>query len=183
MTDISIPGTMKKTYLKLPSTMSYEEWARVGKTLGALRASSQWAIGDWLNYGEHTFGEKYTQAADLTGLNPESLTVYQWVASRIPKEIRRDDLTHAHHLILARLEPEQIQGWLDKTAAGGWSVAELRAKIREKRAKAAKRAGETEGAPKFKVTLSFPEDPGEDFLTKLEAYVGRQGGEVKKAGW
>lgn len=181
-TTIHITGNMTSVGLQLPSNIDFDEWAKVGKTLGAMRTASPWAIGDWLVFGEHTYGEKFSQAADVTGMKPDSLQVYQWVASQIPMEIRRTDLTHAHHQAVARLEPEEIQKWLEKAAKQGWSVSELRSALREKRAKGAKSSGE-ESTAKFKVTLVFDDDPGEEFLEKLEGYVGRQGGSIKKAGW
>lgn len=182
-TKIEIPGKLRATSLDLPPELSWEAWERAGKILGQLRIVSQWAIGDWLNYGEHTYGEKYAQAADITGLNPDSLSVYQWVSSRIPKEVRHEGLSHAHHLVVAKLEPEDIQAWLDRAEKKSWSVAELRAALREKKARQARKTGDTESAPKFKVTVEFGDDPGEEFLNKLEVYVGREGGTVKKAGW
>lgn len=183
MTNIKIPGTIDETSLQLPPRISYEEWAKVGKTLGELRIATSWAIGDWLIFGEHTYGEKFAQAASETGMQPESLKVYQWVASCIPREIRRTDVSHAHHQLVARLEPEEIQTWLDRSSKKGWTVAELRAALREKLAKQAKKKGQLEKFPKFKVALEFIDDPGEEYLTKLEAYVSKESGTVRKAGW
>ena len=182
-TEISIPGTLKETYLKLPPSLDWDEWVKVGEKLRALRASSKWAIGDWLVFGEHTFGEKFSQAADITGLEPDTLMVYQWVAASVPYKIRREDLTHAHHQVVAKQEPDDIVRWLERAASKGWSVADLRSALREKAAKAAKKSGDTEKAPKFKVAIDFAEDPGEEFLGRLEAYVARENGVIKKAGW
>lgn len=182
MTEIKIPGTLKETYLKLPPSLSYDEWVKVGRQLSSLRASSKWAIGDWLVFGEHNYGEKFSQAADVTGYEPDTLAVYQWVSSSIPREIRREDLSHAHHQVVAKQEPDEIVKWLERAANKDWSVAELRSALREKAAKAAKKSGDEKG-PKFKVAIDFKEDPGEEFLTRLEGYVGREGGVIKKAGW
>lgn len=182
-TTITLIGDLRTVGLVLPLGIDYDAWAKEGQILGGMRSASQWAIGDWLVYGEHSYGEKFTQAADATRLNPDSLQVYQWVSSRIPIEIRREDVSHAHHQALARLELEEIQKWLERVAKQGWSVQELRSRLREKRAKAAQRAGDTESAPKFKVAIVFEDDPGEDFIGRLEAYVNREGGTIKSAKW
>lgn len=181
-TQIAVPGELAVTHLVLPQGMTFERWEEAGRVLSAVRNCSQWAIGDWLLYGQHNYGEKFAQAAEITGMNRDSLAVYQWVSGRIPPPARRADVSFAHHQVLAKLEPKEVSTWLQKTADKSLSVADLRVAVREKKAKQLRGKGE-ELDFRYKVNLEFEDDPGEEFLDKLEKYIAREGGKVKKRSW
>jgi hypothetical protein len=44
----------------------------------------QFAPGDALNYGETRYGERYSQAMEVTGHSYQSLANYAWVAKAVP---------------------------------------------------------------------------------------------------
>lgn len=62
---------------------TYEEWFSVGSTLKFLNASIQWALGDWLNYGEKTYRDTYAQAIDATDYERQTLYDFAWVAGAV----------------------------------------------------------------------------------------------------
>lgn len=116
---------------------TFESWADAGKMLRVLERGAQFAIGDWLNYGEDRFSERASQVVDASeGWSEKTCSVYRWLASRIAKANRRmDRLSIAHHLLVAALTPAKQKHWLTKAAADGeempWTVVRLRAALHE----------------------------------------------------
>jgi hypothetical protein len=105
-------------------------WARAGRRMSVIDRASQWWIGDWLRYGTQRWGEKYTQAAKITGYDVPSLRNMAWIASEFEISRRRDTLTWSHHSAVAALEPEEQERWLDRASDERLSVADLRGELR-----------------------------------------------------
>ncbi len=106
------------------------QWAHAGRRMSAIERASQWWIGDWLRYGSARWGEKYSQAARITGYDVPSLRNMAWVANEFDLSRRCDNLTWSHHAAAAGLEPEEQARWLDQAARLRLSVADLRSEIR-----------------------------------------------------
>lgn len=120
---------IRTTGLVIQRDLPVEEWAALGDRLGVLGKAIQWAIGDWLNYGELRYGETYAQFADLTGYKPETLMNMKFVAARVQPSRRRENLSFAHHTEVAGLAPSEQDYWLDCAEAEGWSRNRLRDEI------------------------------------------------------
>jgi len=86
--------------------MDYDTWAAIGETLQRMEMAVQFAIGDWINYGERAYGEKYSQAILETGRSSGTLRNYAWVAAHIHPSRRNDKVTFTHHVAVASLTPE-----------------------------------------------------------------------------
>ena len=71
-------------------------------------------IGDWLVYGEHTYGEMYAQALDATGFSYGTLANQVYVAQRFDFSRRRENLSFSHHQEVAALPPEEADELLDR---------------------------------------------------------------------
>ena len=106
------------------------EWASAGRRLGAIGRCSQWWIGDWIRYGTAKWGERYAEAARITGYDAASLRNIAWVASRFELSLRSDKLTWSHHVLLAALPKDDQQRWLERAAAERLSVSDLRMELR-----------------------------------------------------
>jgi hypothetical protein len=106
------------------------QWISAGRRLGAVGRCSRWWIGDWVRYGTSRWGERYVEAARITGYDPKSLRNLAYVASRFELSRRRDNLSWSHHAELAVLSPYEQDGWLDFVAAHRLSVADLRVELR-----------------------------------------------------
>ncbi len=123
--------------LDVEGSPTFEAWAETGKMLRVVERGAQFAIGDFLNYGEDRFSERASQVIDASeGWSEKTCSVYRWLASRITKANRRmDRLSVAHHLLVAALTPAKQKHWLTKAAATGedlpWTVARLRAAMRD----------------------------------------------------
>lgn len=119
-----------KTGLVVNGDPTFEEWKKCGEFLKQAEKSVQFWIGDWLNYGEHRWGEMYTQAIEITGQEYKTVRNEKWVSSKIELSRRRDNLSFSHHAEVAQLEPEEQDYWLDKAEEEGLSRNELRKAIK-----------------------------------------------------
>lgn len=118
------------TALDLPADLPFEDYMAVGWALGAIRDMSAWGFGDWLNYGEVSFGEQYAHAVEATGRQKATLLEYGRVARQVPRSRRRPELSWTHHQIVAAKESvEQIE-LLERAAANRWSVEEFRGAVK-----------------------------------------------------
>jgi hypothetical protein len=106
------------------------EWLATGRRLGAIGRCSQWWIGDWIRYGTSRWGEKYAEAARVTGYDVASLRNMAWVASQFNLSLRSDKLTWSHHVLLAPLDSDKQRYWLERADAERLSVADLRLELR-----------------------------------------------------
>jgi len=110
--------------------LAHPDWIAAGRRLGSIGRCSQWWVGDWLSYGTTRWGEKYGEAAKVTGYDGKSLRNIAYVSSRFDVSRRRDSLTWSHHAELASLDPESQETWLDRITADRLSVADLRIELR-----------------------------------------------------
>jgi hypothetical protein len=113
--------------------LGQSEWLATGRRLGAIGRCSQWWIGDWIRYGASRWGERYAEAARVTGYDVASLRNMAWVASRFDPSLRSDKLTWSHHVLLAPLETDEQRYWLERAQMERLSVADLRLELRAAR--------------------------------------------------
>jgi site-specific DNA-methyltransferase (adenine-specific) len=108
-------------------TPTFNEWVTVGRFLKDAEQSVQFWIGDWLLYGEKTFGKTlYEQAIRETGLEYGTLRDYKWVAQAVPVEQRTDKLGFHHHREVASLPQETQQTLLSQAITEHWSLDKLK---------------------------------------------------------
>jgi hypothetical protein len=110
--------------------LGHADWLATGRRLGAIGRCSQWWVGDWIRYGTSKWGEKYAEAARVTGYDVASLRNMAWVASRFDSSLRSDKLTWSHHVLLAPLDPDSQRKWLTRACEERLSVADLRIELR-----------------------------------------------------
>lgn len=128
---LAIPGQVTPVGLVLPE-IEYEEWERLGGLLTAMEQGIQWYRGDWLNYGEHKYGEKYSQALDAGMGDYQTLANYAWVAKAVPLSVRTEKLSWNHHLVVASLPSEQQKPMLDYAIENKLSVRDFKAVVSNK---------------------------------------------------
>jgi hypothetical protein len=135
-------GNLTKIAWVPPQDLDHTDWLATGRRLGAIGRCSQWWIGDWLRYGTSKWGEKYAEAARVTGYDVATLRNMAWVASQFDLSLRNDELTWSHHVLLAPLEPEEQRRWLRRASEERLSVADLRLELRARRDREGERADE-----------------------------------------
>ncbi len=135
-------GALSKIAWVPQRDLGHTDWLATGRRLGAIGRCSQWWIGDWVRYGTSRWGEKYAEAARVTGYDVASLRNMAWVASRFALSLRNDKLTWSHHVLLAPLEPDAQREWLHRASEERLSVADLRLELRALRDGGRKSSGE-----------------------------------------
>lgn len=117
VTLFDIPGCeFTPVSLKLPEGLAFDHWHRIGRQLQLADLAVQWWIGDWLNYGESRYGEKYTQAVEETGRAKKTLMNYAYVAKAIETSRRRDVVDFSTHAEVASLKPDDQEKVLARAA-------------------------------------------------------------------
>ena len=117
--------------LTIPSETPFDEWQQIGGRLKEIEGAVMWWIGDWLNFGERNYGEKYAQALDATAYEYGTLRQAKWVAGQCEMSIRIDNLTWTHHVVaLGADNPQSALKWAEEKGA---TVRELREYIRDEK--------------------------------------------------
>lgn len=130
------PFTATPIGLHIRGKPSFEVWFEYGRGLRRVEGALQWVIGDWLNYGSGSWGEKWSQATMLWPDSREgSLSAYKSVAARVAKPTRVGELTWSHHRLVAYLpEPEQRR-WLQEAIENEWHTRELAVALQREKEK------------------------------------------------
>jgi hypothetical protein len=115
--------------LLLPRRLSFETWRQIGSQIVSAVNSCAWWVGDWLVYGENSYGDRYGQAIADTSLDYKTLRNYSWVAKKFPMSRRRDSLSFGHHAEVAALTEAEQDKWLTQAERFTWSRNELRRQI------------------------------------------------------
>ena len=129
MTDLIVleKGKLTPTGLTLPAKLVYEQWESIGKQLRLVGGAIQWAIGDWLNYGEEFLPDKYSQALNETDYEYGTLRNYAYVARKVALSFRSAKLTFAHHYQVASLPCADQRAVLAKAEKEHLTVKALKA--------------------------------------------------------
>ena len=102
------------------------EWEIALSVACGIAKSSPWWIGDLLNIGEHTYGEKYSQALNDTGFDPGYLRNLSYVCGRVQLSLRSDKLHFSHHVLVASREPDEQKKWIILAVNNKWTVKQMR---------------------------------------------------------
>lgn len=113
--------------------MSFVRYEALGKALGLINRACSWWIGDWLIFGEGTYSERYSQAMEATGLAEQTITNRAYVCRAIPPSRRLQGVPFSVHAEVASMTPREQVKWLQRAAEGGWSVKELRSRMKATR--------------------------------------------------
>ncbi len=129
LADLERGGALTARGLVLPATITYDRYEALGAHLGHTQEALQFAIGDWLVAGESLFPEQWSQAAEALGLSESERTRYARVASRVPPEIRKNELSWSHHRAVAHLERGEQEHWLNLAVNERLSKAQMEEEI------------------------------------------------------
>jgi hypothetical protein len=122
--------TMTPKGIHFHGDLTIDEWESIGAKLGDAERSIGFLIGDWINYAEEKWGEKYNDAIAVTGLEYQTLRNYAWVAKRVQLSARADNLPFRHHLVVAKLkDSEEQKHWLDQAEKNDLSYRRLQKSI------------------------------------------------------
>lgn len=116
--------------LVLAPSLTFEQWEAIGGTLATMERGVNWWVGDWLNFGEKRYGEKYAQVTEGSQWRLQSLMNMASVAGRIPPDARRPALSWTCHRLVAYLDAPERDRILDDAERGGWGSREVEDAVR-----------------------------------------------------
>lgn len=118
------------TGIQFNEELSFEEWDDLGQKLAPIGKSIGFIIGDWINYGEGRYGERYEESLKRTGLAYQTLANYSYVARRVEISLRKENLDLHHHLVVAKLKtPDEKEFWLNMAEKHKLGIRRLRKSI------------------------------------------------------
>jgi hypothetical protein len=112
--------------------MPLEDWIAAGRKLGVLGRSSQWWLGDWIRFGNARWGERYREAARITGYDIGSLRNMAWIAGQFDLDLRHPKLSWSHYPLLAKLPSDERASWIERAVDDRLTVADLRIELRRR---------------------------------------------------
>lgn len=113
----------------------FESWEQVGQFLRYVHTGTQFWLGDWINFGEARYGEKYAQAVESTGYELKTLQTYAWVARQVPRSNRVETVPFGHYLNgIAAKAPEEQARLVKRVQDEGLTQTQLRDLLAEERA-------------------------------------------------
>jgi hypothetical protein len=122
--------SISPTGIKFNEELNFEEWDQLGQKLAPLGKSIGFIIGDWINYGEAHYGEKYEQALERTGMAYNTLANFAYVARKIESSLRNENLDFTQHYVVAKLKTDdEKQHWLNMAEKHNLSIRRLRKSI------------------------------------------------------
>ncbi len=137
-------GALRSTGLYLTDpNITYNELEAVGGLLGKMHHTVRFAIGDWLLLMESRFPEKAAQAWEILGISEDGMMEYLRVSQKVPRSIRREELSWSHHRAVASLsvvdegtgevtvDHAAQKDWLERAVTEKLSHHRLRAELRE----------------------------------------------------
>jgi N6-adenosine-specific RNA methylase IME4 len=124
---------LHKNGLQAIGTPSFEQWQECGDFIKKSNGAVHFWIGDWLNYGERTWGEMYSQALDETSFEYGTLRNDKYISDKMQLSLRNDNLTFGHAQILVSLPDKEKMFWVNELSKQPMPIRELRERIKEKR--------------------------------------------------
>jgi hypothetical protein len=112
-------------------TLTKAEWEDIGDALARRIGKYQWAIGDWLVYGEcwGPYGEKWDQVSSLSGLMPKLLNEYYRCAKAYPLAQRVLGASWSRHHEVLILEADVRLPFIKRAMNEYWNHLRWRAEM------------------------------------------------------
>ena len=132
---LAIPGVeFTRTGLKFDGEVSFDAWLEAGTALATVEQGIHWMIGDWLLYGDGRkaeWGAMYAEAMERFSFAYQTLRNDKRLAESFKLSRRRDKLSFGHHDVVAALPPAEQDQWLNRAEREDWSVAKLKAAMKQ----------------------------------------------------
>ena len=121
--------TVTATGIEFHSELTFDEWDELGRELAPIGRSIGFMLGDWINFGSKSHGEKYREALQSTGIAYQTLANYASVARKVSPSVREPALGFEHHAVIAKLEPSEQKYWLGLAKEQKLGVIRLRKSV------------------------------------------------------
>lgn len=111
--------------------LPYAQFEALCALLGRMHEAVRFAIGDAIILGESLYHEQAYQAIESIGLSERGRLEYVRVSEKVPRSLRRKDLSWSHHRAVAALPPKEQRHWLREASEKNLSHHELREALRD----------------------------------------------------
>lgn len=119
-----------KTELWLSPTITEDDFMRVGEFLNRVDVARKFWMGDWINFGKKRFSHgKYNDALKIWSLRYGTLANIASVCEKV--SFRNENLSFAHHQVVAPLPRKEHKLWLEDAEINGWGAKELRRRVKD----------------------------------------------------
>ena len=113
--------------LVVPARLSWDAWVGRVHELGTLRKKINWYVGDLLNYGIDTFGEKAWQEIEAAGYSEGALANLKYVAKKFPPDERSAELPWSVYQAIAPFHKKDRERLVTQALSGEINRAGIRA--------------------------------------------------------
>jgi hypothetical protein len=111
--------------------LPFEQFEALCVLLGRMHEAVRFAIGDAIILGEQLYKERAYQAIESINVSERGRMEYVRVSEKVPRSIRRPDLSWSHHRAVAALPAPEQRRWLREAAEKGLSHHGLREALRD----------------------------------------------------
>lgn len=91
-----------------------DDFEKAYQVLLKYKGAIAWWMGDLINLGKGTFGEKYSQIVDSTDHDIDTIRYWAYVASRVPIALRHPTIAFRTYQLLAKLEADEMKMLVQK---------------------------------------------------------------------
>lgn len=116
----------ESTGLDFEQGTEFSDWQNVVGFLKSTGKATPIWIGDALNFGQDKFGELYSQVLETTGYDPDTISHYQSVMRRVPRENRFSGLSYSHYRLVSKMSHELQREALKQANDQRLSVRQLK---------------------------------------------------------
>lgn len=121
--------------LRVERALSEAEWIRLGREIAVRGRGWQWQVGDWWALRDGEVTAEVLKVLDELGVDLKTVRNWAAVCKAIPLEERVEGLSLSHHREVVGLPPEERRALLEEALRKGWTVQELRDRVRPSRAR------------------------------------------------
>lgn len=126
-------GRGRGSGLAHPPRLTHEQRVDIARSIKGMEWNRQWFAGDTANLWREELGEEAEQYLSDFGYVHETLANMMRVCEQIPPPFRHANLRFSHHVVVADLNREDMEMWLDRCEENEWSVAEFRRQVKGER--------------------------------------------------
>ncbi len=116
--------------LRVERAISEAEWIRLGREIAVRGRGWQWQVGDWWALRDGEVTAEVLKVLDELGVDLKTVRNWAAVCKAIPLEERVEGLSLSHHREVVGLPPEERRALLEEALRKGWTVQELRDRVR-----------------------------------------------------
>jgi hypothetical protein len=132
LSELEKAGAISVTGLLLSRPdLPFDQFEALCVLLGRMHEAVRFAIGDAILLGEKLYREQAYQAIEQIGLSEKGRLEYVRVAEKVPRSVRRPDVSWSHHRAVATLPPNEQKLWLERAADEQLSHHDLREALRD----------------------------------------------------